>query len=644
MANPFDQFDQSNPFDQFDAPEVDISKLEPVQYSPQLNTLNPLDRNFQAGFKVGLASMFGDDEDYALSIQENFPGSTVDERGVVTFRDGSQYIMNEEGLDPQDAVRFAGKVAQYVPAGRAAAAGRTLAQKMGIGAAGAAATDLVGQAAVKEAGGSDISAGQVATSAALGAGAEALAPVFGAGWRALKGKFAGQEAKALAKGQEIAKQLGLEITDDQAKELGVRALTAADNVDPKKLAAEAEFGVKHTRGQLTDDVAQLKREEVLRQTRPEPFRRLDEANSAAEREALERLQSTYGGRGAQSVNEAADNVFDSVKSARDALKGQVDEAYSNVDNLFIGRTGLQDLPQRALKAVQESGVMLDEQLTPAAKKALASIDEAVRNVPDNVGAVSIKAVETQRRRLNTLFDATANKMDRKALQSVKAAFDDWMDDAVDTALYSGDEKAIAALKDARALRAKYGKQFEGRDEAGKMVQKMFSESRTPEEIGNFLVGVNGTSKANAARMVERIKEIAPESVSDLKELVFLKLVTKQGSNKTRGTLLNSLREGVEGKGQSMMRELYSPQELSAMSRFVQAFDGIMPKGQFKQTSGTAERLLRAGDSILGDTPGLGWALKALQRLTGPSARSAMTVPQAPVTSPLLPLMEAQAGS
>ena len=100
---------------------------------------------------------------------------------------------------------------------------------------------------------------------------------------------------------------------------------------------------------------------------------------------------------------------------------------------------------------------------------------------------------------------------------------------------------------------------------------------------------------------------------------------------------------MEGKGQSLMRELYTPQELSAMSRFVQAFDGIMPKGQFKPTSGTAERLLRMGDSIMGDTPGIGWAMKALQRLTGPSLRKATTIPQAPVNTPLLPLMEASRG-
>ena len=92
----------------------------------------------------------------------------------------------------------------------------------------------------------------------------------------------------------------------------------------------------------------------------------------------------------------------------------------------------------------------------------------------------------------------------------KRALDDWLDGAIDGALFSGDPEALNILKEARSARLEYGKRFGltgPRDDAGKFVRKLLDQSTTPEEIARGIFGAARAYPQSATRIVTRLEGI-----------------------------------------------------------------------------------------------------------------------------------------
>lgn len=588
-------------------------------------------------FRSAMSTMFGDDEDYAAALKKQYPDAEfkADENGNPMVGVGGQdYYINKPGLDGEDLVRLGGKILSFVPAGRLAGVTKGLFGRAGIGAAGGAATDAAMQ---KLAGREEVDRGQMATVGAFGGAAELAAPVIARTAAMMRGP----QAEAVAKGREIARAAGRgDIPDDLAEKVGRRALSADEAIDPQKLLAEEDFGFRYSRGMLTERPRHLNQEEALRQSEggETVFRQFDQANTEAQKEYVDQFAQRLGANPGDSPLDAAGRVRDKLSDARQQLEQQVGDAYGRVGVAAVQKDALNSLSGRLRAALSSEGRILDDALTPAASRAINDVSERVAQLPDEVTAVTIKAIENQRKRISNLYGAASNQADRAALQIVKREFDNWMDEAVDSALFSGDPEALSALKNARAVRAKYGDLFQGKDSAGKMVQKLLAEERTPEEVAQFVVGLSDrVSPAAAAKVVKKIKEAAPEAADDLRQAMFLKIAKGFGGQdaKGRGTLVSTLRQSLSGKGRTVMNELFSPDELNEISRFAQAMDWLLLKGDRGRSSGTTERIMRQAFARLSGVPGLGQIMEGLNYA---GARSATTsLPQrAPQSIPGVP--------
>ena len=124
---------------------------------------------------------------------------------------GQRSILNAPGLSQSDITSGIAQALSFIPAGRLAALGKTLAQRVGIGAAGAGATEA-GLQAVSKALGSEqeIDKGQVVLAAALGPLAEVGTAATTGGKRLLdasRQEIPEQVARALEQGRVFTSDL-----------------------------------------------------------------------------------------------------------------------------------------------------------------------------------------------------------------------------------------------------------------------------------------------------------------------------------------------------------------------------------------------------------------------------------------------------
>lgn len=220
------------------------------------------------------------------------------------------------------------------------------------------------------------------------------------------------------------------------------------------------------------------------------------------------------------------------------------------------------------------------------------------NLIDDLSKINIKKdvdankVERIRQNISSQIGKAKNPTDKRAAITVKNEFDNWLDDAVDNALFDGD---IDALKNARSLRAEYGRKFQAshsKDEGGKFMKKVLDEGRTPEEVINYLTGASklGLTGQGAARKVQQLKMALGEdsdAILALKEAALVKIVKGKKIDGVIGALKNAL----EGQP-SFMKELYTPEELAKISRFKQAIDVYKQDGKIPNNSNTAQMLGR----------------------------------------------------
>ena len=204
-----------------------------------------------------------------------------------------------------------------------------------------------------------------------------------------------------------------------------------------------------------------------------------------------------------------------------------------------------------------------------------------------------------------------------------------MDDAFETALASGDPASLAAMKEARALRAEYGRRFEGTEQADKFVAGLIDGTKTPEELLNFALGASQVSKPAAARFIERLRLAANNDdavMGPLRAAHFNRMTRDATGNPLKpGQIVRNIRSS-EFNGASAVRALYEPAEWAEIRRLAAALEPLTAKGDFAKSSGTAERLMR---SMLGRLSG-GWVGTAMEVLAGgraaTKARQAIEAP------------------
>lgn len=611
----------------------------------------------QIGRQLGLTGR------YALEGAGNLAGIVSDPVGQ--FLPGYERTgqMASQAADALGLPKPQGGLEQAVAAGSKALVGTGLTAGLGAAAGAPALATAPGlQAASATAGGisSDVARQEGAgTLGQIAAGlVGAIAPAAGA---PIVSKVASAlttmtESEALQAGKALAKDAGLSgLSDQQLTTLGRMQSQVAGGADPAALAAQAKYNLQLTKGQRLQegqDFQQLAAEERLRNSASpggDILRQAQTGNTQKVQDAYSQLVNQVGGGQApSSVPSAMEQVQQAIQSNAASLKGKVGAAYeaANTKDAFVAGEPLADLQARAVGAVN----LVDNQLTPATVKALQDVGQTAGK-----GAMRLDQIDVMRRRLSDLATAGANPTDTANVLKIKKSLDGWLDDAMDNALIQGDQNALSQLKDARALRTAYGQKFQGEDKGGQLVQAMLQQGKSPEELAGLALGAQQVSNAASGSVAKAVRNALTDSEGQLNQEAWdqfrSSVLLKMGERNTGDALgLQALQSNIKttlNSRPTLVKELYTPEEQSALGNLSNAIDYVLPSGDFARSSGTAERALRYVTSTAAKFPIIGKLVSGLASIREGQNAMAPIAPPAPsgfgpqTVPSLVPQLEAQ---
>lgn len=541
---------------------------------------------------------------------------------VLRLADGTVYRLNDEGLDSTDIRNITGNVlAFFIPAGVAArfnqAKNLGLARRAATQATAAGATDVALQAGFNE---GRVDPSRTVLASAGGGGGELVGTGIGVGVNRLAEMARRSSGASVGEARNMLASAGIA---EPGKNALARMTAGAEEVragaDPNAILGRELYGFQYTQGQRLADprrrFEQLSREELLRQSpagghvlREAGTRNLEQLDSALQ-DITRAVRGDAGAAPSATPAEFTTGAANRLQGLARDLDNRVSDAYQAAGQ--GGRTAVSAEAVRELPRILQTSVAdfaPNPTTTPVTANTLKQLREAAEAITRADGAsvrgVTLKALETQRRILNNNINAATNNADRAAMVKIKREFDAWMDEAVDTALVSGDASALQTIREARALRAEFGRRFEGSTDADRFIGGLLDGTRTPEELINIALGASQVSKAGGARFIERLRQAAgddPEVIGNLRAAHFLRLSRgNDGQPLPMGQIIRNIRTS-DYNNASVVKALYTPEQWSEIRRLAAAMEPLVERGDFARSSGTAERLAR----MIGQTAGGG---------------------------------------
>lgn len=234
------------------------------------------------------------------------------------------------------------------------------------------------------------------------------------------------------------------------------------------------------------------------------------------------------------------------------------------------------------RSLDEQGLIVDPQLTPAASRMVTELDNiSSLRIPNRVAsprsmaqgdvetaAVNMQGLEQTRKRLGAMAQAATNDADRRAARHVMQAYDDWLDNAFDNSLFSGSDEALNAYRQARAANADWRTRFgfNRRDDADRLINRVVTGEVTPQELSNWLVGSTQVgSKGVSSRLLTRVAEATSgdaEAMQAIRGGVWNRLTqTAEGvADKAPAKIANDIGEFLNGSGRDVANRLLTPQQ------------------------------------------------------------------------------------
>jgi hypothetical protein len=273
-----------------------------------------------------------------------------------------------------------------------------------------------------------------------------------------------------------------------------------------------------------------------------------------------------------------------------ATKERLYGAAANSDG-SIDANAVRGIRGDVTRALDEQGLVVDPLLTPAASRMVTELDNiSSLRIPNrvasprsvapagedvNVAAVNMQDLEQTRKRLNALSQAATNDADRRAARHVIRAYDDWLGNAFDSALFSGSDEALQSYRAARAAntdwRQRFG--FNARDDADRVVNRIVTGEVTPQEIANYVVGSSQVgAKGVSSRLLTRLAEATgndPEALQAIRGGVWNRLsqATEGATAKPPAKVINDIGEFLNGSGRDVANRLFTPEQRGVMEAY-----------------------------------------------------------------------------
>lgn len=491
--------------------------------------------------------------------------------------------------------------------------------------------------------------------AAVGAGQGAAAG-FGAGDSGLADRFL-----SAGEGAAVGGALGGGVQATLGRLIGRQAARTRPASDVAEGAREAEQrGIRQTRGQFTDDVEQLARENELRGARgpgPDMLRQFDEGQQQDIAAELMRTGQRVGGQGDlvpaagdlvstlqqrdTEARQAVQEAYDVVRSRRgevlpagasDALDG-LQERFNSTVNDPVEGIGLNPETGEFLTGVMAK-TYRNSGLPEAAR--VAELQEAFTNavrMGDNANASQLQdeltqalavAAETRptiqkmeglRQGLNTVWRKEADSQRKAGLGRMIEDFDDWLEDTVTSRLFEGDSAVLQDLRNARGLNRRYNEIFgtSGQTKPEKasdnLIQTLLSQEAGPDAAIRFLTGMQSIGGRGVPTAVRRIQRAAPEAFELLKVGHFqnMQVNARTGEPLTPNQIASNFQRFTQ-RQPALAKLLYGAKgakDINGLAKALKATDRqIARTGNPSRSAYTAANLLRGFARTTGLAVGL----------------------------------------
>lgn len=535
-----------------------------------------------------------------LALQDimvkNIPGSQpgIDPEGnPFIIIENKPYYLNKPGLSGTDVVGFIGDLAKFFPAGKLAQLGLTTGGRAAIAGT---ATGVIGSGSQlsSQAMGSEqpFNVAQVGLESAFGAGGQVVGDLISSYIKNNRsitnelGQISNEFNAALqASGIDLGKfaEKGQRAIFDAYKQLGSRFAGEAKNITSAANIADVNFPL--TRGQATGDIAQLAEEEAMRNAARGSFAqkilaRFDEKQKTEVLKDLQAKQKAFAtGQITTAPEEVGGKLYELIRNKQMEMKGQYKTAYGDVDPtaLRLLSEAVDPLESRVLGILKER--VVDPKLTPASRSAVGEIRSIIpKTGKANVTDISLKTIETTRKKLNELYKAGANETDRGNVSAIIKEFDSWLDDSISDGLIRGDISQLDKLKEARSLFSKYKETFPTKDtakladsDAARVIRTIVEKDLQPSEVMNLLYGKSAIGESQSAvRTVQRLKKMFGNESNDFKqfqEAAFVRLTRdSQGNMLPASKIVKTIDELFMGKGSALTRELFDATQINTIRK------------------------------------------------------------------------------
>jgi len=504
---------------EFDLPEFDV----PLNLDKKMTLGERIDqgsRNRRAA--LGMLTTFDPKRELEV-LRQNYPDLTFSQdRYGNWIADGSAYgggkgYVNLPGVSVRDLTRMGFQIAAFTPAGKAGQGSAVLPGMLKTGAASVgtqAGLDLANQASggvEGDPGLANLDLGEMALAGLGGAGGEAIGRGIS---RMIPQKPPGITEQVRTYFKQAAREAGKnpdDITDDVIESWLRSQRNVPPQTDPRALQQVDEFGIPYTKGQAMvpgeSKIKQLSLEDTLRESAVSPraantLRQFQDRQQQAVGDAIELMQRDMGGTLVDNADDVGGMVRESVRGKASQLDEAVSQAYDAVGEATLAPRNVQGM-LRSIKRTANQNRFVRTTETPATNSILdevSRLDRVLNAFGDQVKPYSLlRQLEPMRRQMNAYVGTAKNATDLRQATQLKYAFDEYLDQAVDKALFSGDEAAYEALKRARGLSADYFRMFTRRDAktrtgrtvkdyGGELLERIISHDPTDQEIANYLFG------------------------------------------------------------------------------------------------------------------------------------------------------------
>jgi len=224
--------------------------------------------------------------------------------------------------------------------------------------------------------------------------------------------------------------------------------------------------------------------------------------------------------------------------------------------------------------------------TPATNALLKQINSAqkffkqkgVRLKPQHVNRI-----EQIRKSIGAQIKSAANPTDKRNLTVMKKAYDDFLDEAVTNALFTGDQEALNALKQSRSIFKEYARKFRANpkrarsgssiaDREGKIIETIVEGNPTDIQTVNSLFGAGNTfGNATAKNLAQKYKSILGVDSAEwgaVRQAAFKRLIRTGGDGKTISgkQTQKAINDAMEKNGE-LMKEIFTADEIATLKRF-----------------------------------------------------------------------------